>query len=206
MNGGMIGRRNVPGIDGYSGVWSLREVANSRRAGVVWPARLDTFDTDSTGNYTQYADSAGTWSVSGGELVATGGTQSVFIINGVSLTNGWVEVDCNFATNAGIVLRFIDNNNYYFLNIGDDSGSVNNLLLHKRVAGGFTTIGATSNIAWARGTSRKIRLAVSGASFTIYVDGSEVATMTDGSITGAGGVGMRNTAGTTKFQTFSLGF
>jgi len=35
-NGGVLGRRNVPGVDGVSGVWSLREIANARRA-VVWP-------------------------------------------------------------------------------------------------------------------------------------------------------------------------
>lgn len=32
-NGGMIGRRNVPGVDGFSGVWSLSEIANAERAG-----------------------------------------------------------------------------------------------------------------------------------------------------------------------------
>lgn len=33
-NGGVLGRRNVPGVDGRSGVWSLREHANARRKGV----------------------------------------------------------------------------------------------------------------------------------------------------------------------------
>lgn len=33
-NGGVLGRRNVPGVDGFSGVWSLREIANARRKGV----------------------------------------------------------------------------------------------------------------------------------------------------------------------------
>lgn len=35
-NGGVLGRRNVPGVDGTSGVWSLREIAHARRAG-EWP-------------------------------------------------------------------------------------------------------------------------------------------------------------------------
>jgi len=36
MNGGMIGRRNVPGVDGVSGVWSMREIADATRKG-IWP-------------------------------------------------------------------------------------------------------------------------------------------------------------------------
>lgn len=33
-NGGVIGRRNVPGVDGTSGVWPLREIADARRLGI----------------------------------------------------------------------------------------------------------------------------------------------------------------------------
>lgn len=36
MNGGGIGRRNVPGVDGTSGVWSLQEIADAERK-IVWP-------------------------------------------------------------------------------------------------------------------------------------------------------------------------
>lgn len=36
MNGGVIGRRNVPGVDGTSGVWSLQEIADAERKS-VWP-------------------------------------------------------------------------------------------------------------------------------------------------------------------------
>ena len=36
-NGGRIGGRNVPGIDGYSGIWTPNEIADARRAGVKFP-------------------------------------------------------------------------------------------------------------------------------------------------------------------------
>lgn len=36
MNGGTIGKRNVPGIDGSSGIWSLQEIADARRL-ALWP-------------------------------------------------------------------------------------------------------------------------------------------------------------------------
>lgn len=35
MNGGVIGRRNVPGVDSWRGVWSLQEIADARRAGLL---------------------------------------------------------------------------------------------------------------------------------------------------------------------------
>lgn len=35
-NGGRTGGRNVPGNDGYGGIWSLQEIADAKRAG-VWP-------------------------------------------------------------------------------------------------------------------------------------------------------------------------
>lgn len=35
-NGGYIGLRSVPGIDGYSGVWSMQEIADAKREG-LWP-------------------------------------------------------------------------------------------------------------------------------------------------------------------------
>lgn len=38
-NGGMIGRRNVPGVDGYSGVWSRQEIADAVRKG-LWDSYL----------------------------------------------------------------------------------------------------------------------------------------------------------------------
>lgn len=39
-NGHRIGSRNVPGVDGTSGVWTLREIADAARKG-VWPGYVD---------------------------------------------------------------------------------------------------------------------------------------------------------------------
>ncbi len=36
MNGGTIGKRNVPGIDGSSGAWAMQEIADAARSG-MWP-------------------------------------------------------------------------------------------------------------------------------------------------------------------------
>ena len=205
-NGGVIGKRNVPGVDGFSGVWSLREIANARRAGVVFPLVYDTFDSDTTAQYTQFSDSPATWAISGGELVATGGTQSVFIRNGTSYANTAVEADINHAHDSGLVLRFIDNSNYYLLALSDDSGAAPtiNARMFKRVSGAFTAIGGTTDFVWTRGTSKTIRFTASGTTLTVYVDGAQILTVTDSAIAGPGGVGMRNNLGgqQTKFQAF----
>lgn len=46
MNGGVIGRRNVPGVDGTGGVWTMQEIANARRLG-LWARYDDAVAADS---------------------------------------------------------------------------------------------------------------------------------------------------------------
>ena len=204
MNGGMIGRRNVPGVDSISGAWSMREIADAVRAG-AWPP-YDLFDTNSTAKYTQVADAAGTWAVSGGELVATGGNQALFIRNAVSFEDGWVEADINHAYDGGLVLRFIDNSNYYLAVLVDDSGPAptQNIRIFKRVGGAYTQLGSGIDITWTRGTSKTIRFKASGTALTAFVDGVSVLSVTDSAIAGPGGIGLRNQIGgqQSKFQAF----
>ena len=194
-------RRTVTGITGNSYTWST-EVADSQVGGV-----LDTFDVDSTANYTQYANTAGTWAVSGGELVATGGSQALFIRNGTSYTDISVEADMNYAHNGGLILRFIDNDNYYMVTLSDDSGGATtaNAQLFKRVTSTFTQIGSNVNLNWPRGTSAKIKFQAAGTTLSVYFDDTLVITETDSSIAGPGGVGMRNSDGgsfMSKYQSF----
>ena len=206
-NGGVLGRRNVPGVDGVSGVWSLREIADAARKGVWLP--YDLFDTDTTAKYTQVADAAGTWAVSGGELVATGGTQALFIRNAVSFKDGWVEADINHAYDGGLVLRFINNSNYYLAALLDDSGhSPNeNVRIYKRVGGTYTQLGGSVNITWTRGVSKTFRFQAAGTTLQVFVDGVSQLSVTDSAIAGPGGVGMRNNTSSmqSKYQALRWG-
>lgn len=197
--------RTEAGLTGVTYEW-VDEDADSGLtipgAGVTF--NEDTFDTDSTASYTQFADTAATWAISGGELVATGGSQSVFIRDGTSYTDVAVEADINHAHDGGLVLRFADNANYYLMALHDDSGAVpsKNIRLYKRLAGSFTEL-INADIAWARGTSKRIRFQAAGTTLTALVDGVEVWSASDSSHAGPGGVGMRNHAGQqTKFQAF----
>ena len=199
--------RTEAGLTGTSYTWTAEEADS----GLTVPGspgftfNEDAFATDTSASYTQYADTAGTWAISGGELVATNGAHALFIRNGTSYTDVVIEADINHAHNGGLVLRFIDNNNYYLATLSDDSGGspTQNLQLFKRVAGTFTQIGSNINLAWVRGTSKKVRFQVSGTALSISIDGTLALSGTDSAIAGPGGVGMRNSdTGQSKYQAF----
>lgn len=179
-------RRTVTGITGNSYTWST-EAADS---GFI---NEDTFDSDTSANYTTFGP--GTWSISGGELLGVGGNaENGFIRNGVSFADGYIEVDSNYAYDAGLILRFVDSLNYYILFLADDSGwvSTNNIRLYKFVAGAATQLTADINIAWTRGTTKTIRFEASGTTLRGFVDGSQVITATDSTFSAAGGAGIRS--------------
>ena len=205
-NGGVLGRRNVPGVDGFSGVWSLQEIANARRLG-VWPP-YDTFDSNTIDQYVEQTNVSGVWAISGGEMVATNGSQSVLLRRGPNYADGFVEADINQAQDAGLVVRHASSGAYYVLTLSDDSGATptQNLRLFKNVSGSFTLLGSTADITWVRGTSKTIRLAAVGDSLSAYVDGALVISATDSTFSAPGSVGMRNNgAGVAKFQALRWG-
>ena len=185
--------RTVTGITGNSYTWSTEAVDSELILGETYSE--DTFDTDSTGSYTQYAATNASWAISGGELVGTGGNHASFIRNGTSYSDVAIEADINYIHDGGLTLRFVDNSNYYALFLSDDSGAnpTSNLRLFKRVSGAFTQIGSSVNFAWTRGTSKTVRFRASGTTLTAYVDGVSVLSTTDASITGPGSVGVRCT-------------
>ena len=195
--------RTETGLTGTSYTWTAEAADSGLSAGGDPPE--DTFDVDSTAQYTQYSGSPATWVISGGELVATGGSQSVFIRNGTSYADVAIEADINHAHNGGLVLRFTDVNNYYVLILSDDSGAdpAKNVDLFKRVAGTFTRL-TSANITWARGTSKTIRFHAVGTTLSANVGGVQVLTTTDSSHAGPGGVGLRNSdaGGQSKYQAF----
>ena len=59
MNGGVIGRRNVPGVDSSRGVWSLQEIADAEREG-VWPGYSTVVLDDAPLVYYKLDETSGT--------------------------------------------------------------------------------------------------------------------------------------------------
>lgn len=204
MSGGRFGGRTSPYAG--KGVWSLAETSDRIRLGLLL-SNEDPFDVNSIGNYTQSSDTAATWSIASSELSGVNGAQSVFIRNGTSYADVKIECDINQAQDAGLIVRFIDNLNYYLLALSDDSGAAptQSLRIFKRVAGTYTQL-AVADFAWARGTSKTVRFAVAGTTLSALVDGTLVLSVTDSAFADPGGVGMRNNASTaSKYQAFRWG-
>jgi phosphodiesterase/alkaline phosphatase D-like protein len=76
--------------------------------------------------------------------------------------------------------------------------------IRKYVAGVETTIGNSAH-TWAAGVTHKVQFDVVGSTLTLTVDGVEVLSFTDTSITGAGDVGIRSAnASSTSSETTGL--
>lgn len=141
---------------------------------------VDLFDTNTIANYTQYSDTAGAWSISGGNLTCVGGGQSVLTLNGLACNRAKVKL--TQADDAGIVLRFADNSNYYVAVIADASsgtGSPNRISLYKRVGGTYTQVGSNVSISFTRGTEHEFEYKIIGTYHIIKFDGATVLTATD---------------------------
>lgn len=139
MNGGMIGRRNVPGIDGISGVWSMREIADAVRAG-AWPVPDPYFSNvvaglhmDGVNGSTTFTDVKGhTFTANGNAQISTaqskfGGASAVFDGNGDYIST---PSSSDFAYGTGdftweFFVRFnLFSGNQYLLDHGDNGGSI----------------------------------------------------------------------------------
>ncbi|KKL85765.1 hypothetical protein LCGC14_1951440, partial [marine sediment metagenome] len=157
---------------------------------------IDDFESDTSAEYTTGGDVAATWTwePESSRLKAAGGTQAWCLRTGLSLQDAEIEVEVESAHDGGLVARYQDNNNYYLLGVNDDSGtsSTVNLQFYKRVAGGWTSIGAAINRAWARGVRHRIRFRVVGTTLTAYWDDELVITVVDADHGAAGSIGIRN--------------
>ncbi len=103
------------------------------------PVWQDTFDTDQLSQYTSGGDVAATWTVSGGVLTGTGGTQATLIKNNLNLSDADIVINSDQAADGGIVGRYVDNSNYYLLTLTDNETSFKN--------GGFEIYSGTSGVA-----------------------------------------------------------
>ena len=131
--------------------------------------------------------------------------QSSFVNANFIAANCFAEVTMTTAQDAGLILRFQDQNNFYVATICDDSGSTptTNIRLFKRV-GGFGSLGS-ANLTWARGTLKTIRFTATGTALEVLVDGTSVISTTDSQFS-SGKIGLRSSAlQDDEFSTFRYG-
>lgn len=142
----------------------------------------DEFDGNSLSKYSHYSESGSGWALLGGELVGTGpAIQSVLVRNGVSMTDGWVEVESRYADDGGVVARYQSGTNYYLLAFRDDAApsprGFQNLALYHRVPGAYHEFWS-ANVTWPRGTPARIRMEMDGGQIRVIFNGEVVGIVT----------------------------
>lgn len=125
---------------------------------------------------------------------ASGGiTEKLAVAGNAGWTNYSVEskVKLLSGSNAGILARYVDANNFYYLKI---DSSNDNIQLSKRVNGTFALLAETA-LTINTNTVYTLKLSVDGANLTGYVDGIQKITASDSTFS-AGKIGTRGTSTT----------
>ncbi len=173
----------------------------------------DYFIFDSSNDYdSSINDAPATWSFNVGarRLEAAGGSQALLIKKGAKFQDGLVVARATKASDAGIVFRVQDSQNYYLVKFADDTSipTGNNIVLYKRVNGAFTQI-TGADVNWTRGNEAEIIVLVQGSTIKVWFDNGSgrnlVINTTDTDITADGGVGLRhNGTGSDHFTMFAV--
>lgn len=184
----------------------------------------DGFTTNTSGNYTSTFRTGGsalteTFDTANSRLILTGGTNGIYLYTSISRSDIDIFADLDQSDAGGLVWRFVDQNNFYYLLIGDSlasSGTKNTITLYKVASNVQTQIGTsaisynvgpTSNyytVTFTRGTYRRFRVTMLSGVITCYVDGNSLITYTDNSPLGAGQLGLYNNGGTVGSRYYQL--
>lgn len=156
----------------------------------------DSFDEDTHTLYTSAARSGGsmgTWTFNTSQSrIDASGSGSVLLYAGLTPKDVDIVFDIDMCNRAGIVWRWTGTSNFYELVLQDNGAatSPNILQVFKTVAGTRTQIGSTTAISFVRGFPYRVRLTMINTTITAYFDGVQMLSVTDTSLTLAGGVGL----------------
>lgn len=181
---------------------------------------FDDYDFDTSGNYTSNSNlnSLGTWTwdTANGRITGTGGTEAIleYTPSGKNkFQQGYIEAVLDTADSAGVVMRWVDVNNSYRVEVWDASattGTPNTLAFIYRKAG-VETVVATASISFTRGTQHLVHLEAQGhtpinpyTSVTVQFDGVTVLSLQDSSGPQSGGLGALYQSGSVGGRFYSL--
>lgn len=164
-----------------------------------------TINPPSDGGTNWALDTAATWGISSNQgytAVTSGSNQDIIVLQS-SASDVTVQVTLSVVdgtTDAGLVAREVDSNNYLML---ITTRASTNLRLFKNVAGTLTQLGSTVSYTAANGDV--LKLTVSGTSITGYVNSVSQIAVTDS----AGQTNTRHGLRTfneiaTRFSAFSI--
>jgi hypothetical protein len=157
----------------------------------------DGYDADTSAQYSTQTGGGFTWAwdTSNSRLLATCGSS---VAQRARYTGGtyqdvWLTAESDQADSAGLIARSAaDYSSFYALYWRDSSGDTGwitgGIELWKRVSGTYTFL-ARYTPAAVRGSSHRYGLRISGTSIQAYLDGVQVLSVTDSSVSAAGYVG-----------------
>lgn len=158
---------------------------------------VDSFLSDTSTNYTSNRNNGGTagtwtWDTGNSRLTSSGGVEAALVYNGITMTDGYIEVCVSQAiSSAGIECRRTDNNNLYalYLNDASNASNANTWQLYKIVGNVYTRL-ANGSISFTRGTSHVFRLQAVGSTISASMDGVLLGSVTDTSLSSSGKCGL----------------
>lgn len=170
---------------------------------------LDTFDSNSSPNYTQTNKSGGAlgtwlWDTPNSRLNASGGTDALLIYNGISsASNASIMADLDRSDGGGLVLHYKNSgNSLYYCVINDNlaSSNANTVGIYKYDFSGPFLLTST-NISFTRGTYARFIFQYANAVLSISMDGVQIASSDDSTHTPitSGQIGFYNNSGTSRF-------
>ncbi len=162
---------------------------------------VDDFLTNTAASYT--TSGTWTWDTANSRLVGTATGNCVRTTP--TYVDGAVATIIDYAQEAGLVGRWADDSNYYYVIIEDASSlaAPSTMRLYKRVAGTPTPLTEASAIpTFTRGVKHAFRLSIVGTSITAECDGIQYVSATDSSLAAAGKWGVH--IGTTRMQATTL--
>lgn len=167
----------------------------------------DGFDTNTSANYisanyTGGSTATATYDTANSRLILAGGVNAVYVYTPLTNTNGRLDVyvDMDQSDSGGPIWNYTDATHFYALEVHDASGSVGtpNQVLLKKFNGGSSSTLATASISFTRGTPHRIHVNMVGLIITVFFDGVQVLTFTEGTALPAGNMGLFNNGGTSR--------
>jgi hypothetical protein len=168
----------------------------------------DDFDSNSAANYTATFWAGGTVPVftidtANSRMQVTSGTNGILIWTTFGTAQDvYTELISDQCDNAGLIFRYIDINNLYYVTYRDGSASTNpnTVAIRKRVASTDTQLVAPVALpgSFTRGTYHTLKVTMIGSVLTCYFDGIQAAQVSDTSLAAAGYVGIRQNSAVTS--------
>lgn len=176
---------------------------------------LDTFDSNTAANYSNvngsgsfYAlrafagpvplNGAWTYDIAHSRLNVTATALSLLIYGAATATDMDIQMHTDYSDTCGLVWRYTSITSYYDMVVqdGSSSGGAANTVAIFKVSSGTRTQLASASINFTRGTFKLFKVTMLSGVITVYMDGTQVLTYTDGSPLTSGTCGLRSGIGT----------